>query len=184
MSGLQRGLLVALLLSTLGTLWLYLFTLRQESAGAQASRQPELYIEQPHWRVFAADGRLTRELRAARLEKWAAESRARLIEPRLLLKDGRQARWRAQARSGWIDERRRQLRLEQQVDLQRQAPAAELAVSTDALQFNQTQGLIETDRPVVLTAGNWHFSATGLRAELDRPQLHLQLLGNVRGIHE
>jgi LPS export ABC transporter protein LptC len=179
-SGLQRGLLLAMLLGGLVTLWLNLYTLH--AADTSRHTAPELYIDRPHWQIFDARGRLERELRAARLEKSPADARARLTEPRLELVERDRQRWQADARAGWIDEDRHQLNLEQQVRLQRAAPSGGLTLATETLRIAEGGGLIETDRPVVLTSGNWHFTATGLRAELGRQQL--QLLENVRGIHD
>jgi LPS export ABC transporter protein LptC len=179
-SGLQRGLLLAMLLGGLATLWLNLFTRQADETSRHTA--PELYVDRPHWQIFDAEGRLERELRADRLEKWPADTRARLIEPRLELVDRDRQRWQAGARLGWIDEDRHQLGLQQQVRLQRGAPSGGLTLATETLRIDESGGLIETDRPVVLTSGNWHFTATGLRAELGRQQL--QLLENVRGIHD
>jgi LPS export ABC transporter protein LptC len=72
--------------------------------------------------------------------------------------------------------------LEAAVNLQREAGDSGLVLHTEKLRIDDKGDVIETDRPVVLVSGNWHFSATGLHAELGRQQL--QLLGNVRGIHD
>ncbi len=182
MSGLQRaGLLALLALSLAGAALLYLS--RGDAGAARSAERPDLAIDQPHWRIFNQQGRLTRELRATRLEKWPDDSSARLLAPRLQLSDRRAQRWLALARVGWLDQNR-QLRLEQDVRLQRQPPAAALLLRTERLRLDETAAVVDTDQPVVLTAGNWHFTAIGLRAELDQPQLQLQLLENVRGTHD
>ncbi len=184
MNLLERSLLAGLLiLSLAGGALLYLESTRPEplSAAAGPSR-PDLGIDRPHWRIFDAQGNLGRELWATRLEKWP-DAAARLTLPRLELADRRAQRWQALARTGWLDDGRHLL-LEEDVRLRRQPPADPLQLRTERLRFDETAGRLETDQPVVLTAGNWHFTATGLRAELDRPQLHLQLLENVRGVHD
>lgn len=180
MSDARRSVPAALLLATLAALWLHLHHLDAADERRESAALPDLYIDQPLWRDFNSHGLPQRELSATRLEKWPADSQARLDEPRLLLVDARQQRWSAEARLGWLDEDRHRLRLEQQVRLRREAQDGGLVISTETLQIDEQDGLIESDRAVVLESGNWHFTATGLRAGSGR----LQLLGNVRGIHE
>lgn len=174
----RHGLLAAALAGGLIALWLHLSTLLSGDKPQTPTRRPDLYIDRPEWRSFGEQGDLQRRLSAAKLEKWPSERRTRLLEPHLELVDAGREPWQADARRGWLDDERRQLTLQQQVRLQR----GSLVVTTEALQIGERGGLIETDRPVVLESGNWHFTAIGLRAELGRQQL--QLLENVRGIHE
>lgn len=182
MSNLRRVLLPSVLSGVLATLWLHLASLRAADGIPRTDGQPELSIDRPLWQDFDTDGRLARELAALSLEKWPGENRARLTEPQLQLVDGQQQRWWVQARLGWLDEDEQRLQLEQQVRLQREPQTGGLVVTTETLRIDERDGLIETDQAVVLTSGNWHFTATGLRAALGRQQL--QLLGNVRGIHD
>jgi LPS export ABC transporter protein LptC len=181
-SAYRRPLLAVAVPGGLAALWLHLLTLQAGDMSAPGDGQPELYMEQPQWRSFDRNGLLVRELAAARLEKWPGDSQARLNEPRLQLVDSRQQHWHVEARLGWLDEDRQQLRLERQVRLEREPRRGGLVVTTQALQIGERDGLIETDQAVVLDSGNWHFTATGMRAELGRQQL--QLLGNVRGTHD
>jgi LPS export ABC transporter protein LptC len=182
-SGTPRGLIAATLLTGLAAaLWLHLLTLKAADTAGESARQPDLYIDLPYWQTFDDDGRPERELRAVRLEKWPADSRARLSEPQLVLIDRLRQRWQAAARVGWLDENRQLLQLEQQVRLTREPGNGGLVVTTEALQIGGRGGLIETDRAVVLNSGSWHFTATGLRAEPGRQRL--QLLENVRGTHD
>ena len=182
MSAGRRTLLAAIVSASLAALWLHLLTLQADDTTAPGDGEPELYIEQPQWRSFDRNGGLVRELTAGRLEKWSGDNQARLSEPRLQLVDSRRQHWQAEARLGWLDEDSRLLRLERQVRLEREPRDNGLVVTTQTLQISERDGLIETDRAVVLESGNWHFTATGMRAELGRQQL--QLLGNVRGIHD
>jgi LPS export ABC transporter protein LptC len=176
----RRSVPAALLPGILAALWLHLHNLDATEGRRESAALPDLYIDQPVWRNFDSHGLLQRELRAVRLEKWPADSLARLDQPQLLLVDAQRQRWRAQADLGRLDEDRHRLHLEQQVRLWREAQDGDLVISTETLQINEQNGLIETDRAVVLEAGSWHFTATGLRAEPGR----LHLLGDVRGIHE
>jgi len=105
-----------------------------------------------------------------------------LQEPRLTLVDKRQQLWHASARHGRISETRGALLLEQQVKLLREPENSDLVLNTELLRISDRGDLAETDQPVVLESGSWHVSAQGFRAELGRQQL--ELLGNVRGIHE
>ena len=182
MSGVQRWLLSGTLAAGLVAVWLQLSTRQAANAEDARSDLPDVAIELPVWQLFDDNGTIQHELRAARLEHWPGESQARLIEPRLQVNDIRQQRWQASARSGWIAEDQQHIVLEQQVTLQRDAAERGLVVTTEHLRFGRQGDVIETDRPVVLASGNWHFTASGLHAELGRHQL--QLLGNVRGIHD
>ena len=182
MSKLQRGILFTALLASLVAAGLHMMALQKAGAPGHRSHAPDLYIEQPRWQMFDKTGQLKREMYAGRLEQWPGEARARLTKPRLQLTDGQQQVWRARARHGWIPEDQRSVMLNEQVELRREASNSGLAVTTESLRIADKGDLIETDQPVVLTSGNWHFSATGLRAELGRQQL--ELLGNVRGIHD
>jgi lipopolysaccharide export system protein LptC len=181
-SKLQRGILLTALLASLAAAGLHLMALQTAGTPGHQAHAPDLYIEQPRWRLFDKNGRLNREMRAGRLEQWPGEARARLTEPRLQLTDRQQQIWQATAQHGWIPEDQRSVMLDKQVRLQREPATSGLVVTTERLRIADKGDFIETDQPVVLTSGNWHFSATGLRAELGRQQL--ELLGNVRGIHD
>lgn len=183
MSPIRRAALPAALAAVLATsLWLHLQVRHDAQSTAHRDELPELSVRQPRWQSFDDRGRAVRELRAEILEKRAGENRARLREPRLELIDASGRRWHAEARAGWLDEHDRQLQLEREVTLRREPQPGGLVVNTDALRIGGRDDLIATDRPVVITSGNWHFTATGLRAEPgDR---RLQLLENVRGIHD
>jgi LPS export ABC transporter protein LptC len=180
-SGVQRWILLAALAASLGALWLQLAT-RQAADRESRADLPDIAIEQPFWQLFDERGAARHEVRAARLEQWPGESQARLIEPRLQLTDNRQKRWQATARRGWIPEDQQRIVLEQEVTLQREPAQRGPVITTEQLRIGRQGDVIETDKPVVLASGNWHFSASGLRAELGRQQL--QLLGNVRGTHD
>lgn len=143
---------------------------------------PDFYVEQPHWREFDREGRLSRELHAARVEQWPHEHRARLIEPRLRVSDARQQHWQASAQLGWVPPDRRQLVLEGGVRLSREPENTGPVVTTEQLRIGTRDNVIQTERPVVMVSGKWHFTAAGLQADLGRQQLQLQ--GNVRGIHD
>ena len=134
------------------------------------------------WQQFNHQGETARQLHADRLEQWPGDSTARLQQPRLMLVDSRRQHWHASARNGRISETRATLVLEQQVKLVREPGDSDLVLSTELLRIADQGNLAETDQPVVLESGSWHVSAEGFRAELGNQQL--ELLGNVRGIHE
>ncbi len=182
MSRPQPAILFAIVLVSLAAVGLHLVTLQTTATPANPGKQPDLYIEQPAWQLFDHGGRLHRELRATRLEQWPGEAQARLVQPRLRLTDRQQQVWRARAESGRIADDQHSMVLDRHVRLQREPGDSGPVVTTDKLRIADKGDVIDTDRPVVLTSGNWHFSATGLRAELGRQQL--ELLGNVRGIHD
>ena len=182
MSGVQRGFLLAALAASLAALWLALATRQAADSEGHRAELPDVTIEQPFWQLFDENGAGRHEVHATRLEQWPGEPQARLTEPRLQLTDKRQQRWQAAARRGWIPEDPQSIVLEQQVTLQREPAQEGPVITTQHLRIAREGDLLETDQPVVLTSGNWHFSASGLRAELGRAQL--QLLGNVRGIHD
>ncbi|MCG6866221.1 MAG: LPS export ABC transporter periplasmic protein LptC [Thiogranum sp.] len=178
----QRWFFAATLLAGLASLWLFLSVRQAGDERDGSALLPDFYVEQPRWQVFDEHGLPKRELLARRLEQWPGEDRARLFEPRLRLTDVQQQHWRASAQRGWIAADQRHMVLETAVNLQREAGDGDLVLHTEKLRIDDKGDVIETDQPVVLVSGNWHFSATGLHAELGRQQL--QLLGNVRGIHD
>jgi LPS export ABC transporter protein LptC len=170
------------MVASLAALWLQL-TARQAADGADRhANLPDVAIERPLWQVFDANGGVRHALQAERLEQWPGEAQARLVEPRLALTDQRSQRWTASARRGWISDDQQRIVLEQQVRLQQEPEKAGPVVTTEHLRIARQGDVIETDSPVALASGSWHFTAGGLRAEPGRQQL--QLLGNVRGIHE
>ena len=57
-----------------------------------------------------------------------------------------------------------------------------LHLQTTRLRIDRNGDSVETDEAVVLQAASWHFTATGMRANLGRQRL--ELLAQVRGIHE
>jgi LPS export ABC transporter protein LptC len=154
---------------------------RQDSDINSINRKlPDFYVVSPQWRQFDSRGQLARQLDADRLEHWSS-GHPGLIEPRLLLVDRLARRWLATARRGQFREGQ-SLVLEQQVQLSREPSAAGPVVTSEYLRIADSGDRIETDRAVVIDSGSWHVSASGLRAELG--QRSMQLLGNVRGIHE
>lgn len=175
----QRRVLVIACLACLSIIWLHFYTNQSISTVYGTATLPDFFIEKPMWQQFNSQGEALRQLRADRLEQWPGESDARLQEPRLTLVD---RHWHASARRGRISETRSALLLEQQVKLVREPENNHLVLNTELLRISDRGDLAETDQPVVLESGSWHVSAEGFRAELGRQQL--ELLGNVRGIHE
>lgn len=182
MNKLQRRILLTTLLLGMAAAGLHLMTLQFVDVSGHQAREPDFYIQQPDWQLFDNNGELKHTLQAKRLEQWPGETQARLMQPRLRLIDQQQQVWQARAERGWIPGDQHSLVLEKHVKLQREPVNDGPVVTTERLRIAAKGDVIETDRPVVLTAGNWHFSAIGLRAELGRQQL--ELLGKVRGIHD
>jgi LPS export ABC transporter protein LptC len=180
--GVQRGFLLAALAASVAALGLQLSARQAADADNRRADLPDVAIERPFWQVFDANGSVRHALRADRLEQWPGESQARLVEPRLAFTDARAQRWAASARSGWITDDQQRIVLQRQVTLQRESEKPGLVITTEHLRITRQGDVIESDRPVVLASGSWHFTASGLRAEPGRQQL--QLLGNVRGIHD
>lgn len=166
----------------MASLWLFLQTSQRDSLPAPASQLPEMYINQPRWTLFDAQGRPSRQLHARRLEQWAGEGAARLIQPRLTINDRQQRHWRIQAKSGWIYPQERPVLLEQEVVMQQAPENSGLILETTQLRIDPGKDTVETDAAVVLRTGSWHFTSTGMRADLGQQQL--ELLTQVRGIHE
>jgi LPS export ABC transporter protein LptC len=168
--------------TTAASLWLYLHSSQRDSMPHPASQQAELYIKQPRWVLFDRQGRLSRQLHAQRLEQWAGEDAAHLIQPQLTINDRQQRQWRVHARSGWIYPDNRPFLLEQEVVMHQEPENSGLFLKTTRLHIDRSGDSVETDAPVVLRAGSWHFTSKGMRANLGRQQL--ELLAQVRGIHE
>ncbi|GMQ89626.1 MAG: hypothetical protein BMS9Abin09_1133 [Gammaproteobacteria bacterium] len=174
--------ITALATATVAALWLYLYTGQLENPGSGTSLQPDLYINQPHWTLFDQQGQISKQLHASRLEQWPEEDGARLTAPLLDISDRKQRQWQATARHGRINPDDQSILLEQEVVLQREPDKHGLVIRTSQLRFSQNGDAVETKDEVVLVAGSWHFTATGLRTSLG--QQRLELLNNVRGRHE
>jgi LPS export ABC transporter protein LptC len=149
---------------------------------AAPTAQPELYIRQPRWDQFDAQGRLLRQLRARRAEQWPDERYARLFEPHLDIHDRRQRQWQLSALRGRLPGNGDPLLLRDQVVLHSGDAGKGPVLRTDSLNVARDGTLVETDAAVVLQSGNWHFSADGLRAELGRERI--ELFNRVRGTHD
>jgi LPS export ABC transporter protein LptC len=175
----QRRLLAAVLTACFLGIGLHLNALRETTAPADG---PDFYVEQPSWQVFDRTGRLSRQLEARRLVHESGDARARLVHPRLVLTDGTQHHWRADADAGWLGSDPPALVLEGNVDLRPKSGQNGPVVHTEKLRIDDKDDVIQTDQPVALESGGWHFTAAGLHAELGGQQL--QLLGNVRGTHD
>lgn len=182
MTAYQRRMLTVAAIAGLATAWLHLYTSQTDTTRPGLSAEPDIYIENPVWVQFDSQGELSRQLRADRLEQWHDEPDARLREPRLTLLDSRQQAWNANARKGRISETLAALVLERGVELAREPQPGGLVLRTEQLRIADRGNLVETNQPVVLKSGNWQVSAEGFRAELGNQQL--ELIGNVRGIHE
>ena len=174
--------ITALATATAAALWLYLYTGQLDNHRYGTSLQPDLYISQPHWTLFNQQGQVHRQLHASRLEQWPDEDGARLTEPQLNISDRKQRQWLATARHGRINPDDQSIVLEQEVVLKREPDNHGLVIKTGQLNFIQDGDTVETDDEVVLVAGSWHFTATGLRTSLG--QQRLELLNEVRGRHE
>ena len=164
------------------TLWLFLHGSQRDSAPVSISQLPDLYIDRPRWTLFDQQGHPSRQLHARRLEQWAGEDAARLIQPRLSINDRQQRHWHIAAKTGWISPDERPFLLEQEVTVRQEPANGGLFLQTAQLRIDRSTDTIETESAVVLRAGSWHFTAMGMRANLGRQQL--ELLSQVRGIHE
>jgi LPS export ABC transporter protein LptC len=175
-------MLIGISAATAASLWLYLHSSQRDSMPYPVSQQAELYINQPRWTLFDREGRLSGQLHAQRLEQWAGEEAARLVQPQLYINDRQQRQWRAHARTGWLYPDNRPFLLEQAVVMHQEPENSGLFLETTRLRIERNGDSVETDAAVVLRAGSWHFSAKGMRANLGQQQL--ELLTQVRGIHE
>ena len=178
----QKGVLAGAAVATAASLALQLHASRSVSDPPGVVALPDLYIEQPHWDRFDAQGRLATRLRASRAEQWPGESDTRLIEPQLQIRTLHQGHWLLQAEHGRLAADGGPLRLEQQVVLQPDPTNRGPVLTTGRLTIAAAGDLVETDAPVVLQSANWHFTAGGLRAELGRERI--ELFNRVRGTHE
>ena len=178
----QKGALALAAVATAVSLGLQLHASRSVSDPPAVGALPELYIEEPHWDRFDAQGRLATQLHASRAEQWPGEPDTRLIEPQVQIRTSHQGHWLLQAERGRLAADGGSLLLEQQVVLRPGAANQGPVLSTGRLNIAATGDLVETDAPVVLQSANWHFTAGGLRAELGRERI--QLFNRVRGTHE
>ena len=169
-------------MATAASFWLYMHTGQRDSMPYAAAQQADLTIRQPSWTLFDRQGKVFRQLHAQRLEQWAGEEAARLIQPQLSFKDRQQRHWRVHARSGRIYPDNRPFLLEQEVVMHQEPENSGLVLTTTRLRIEHKGDSVETDAPVVLRAGNWRFTSTGMRANLAQQQL--ELLAQVRGIYE
>ena len=85
-------------------------------------------------------------------------------------------------RQGRLDPDKGSILLEKQVVLHREPQTGGLTLSTARLHIAEQGDRVETDAPVELQAGSWHFTAKWLRSSLGGQRL--ELLEQVRGIHE
>ncbi len=164
------------------SLWLFIQTSQWDSKSGQSSQGPELFIEQPRWKLFDGQGRVSRWLNARRLEQWAGEEAARLIQPQLRIQDRQERQWRIEASYGRIYPDGKPFLLEQDVVLQQEPGNNGLTLKTERLSIAGSGASLETDAAVVLQRGSWHFTSNGMRANLDQQQL--ELFTRVRGRHE
>jgi LPS export ABC transporter protein LptC len=178
----QKGILGLAAVAAAASLWLQLHASHNGPAHPATAALPDLYIEQPHWDRFDPEGRIATQLQASRAEQWPGEQHTRLVEPQLEIRDLHQRHWQLQAGRGRLSADGGPLLLEQQVVLRRETGSDGPVLTTERLNIAADGDLVETDAPVVLRSGNWHFSAGGLRAELDRESI--ELFNQVRGIHE
>lgn len=178
----QKGTLAVAAVATAASLGLQLHTSRSVSDPRGVGALPDLYIEQPHWDRFDAQGRLAAQLQASRAERWPGESDTRLIEPQLEIRTPHQGHWLLRAERGRMAAHGGPLLLEQQVVVRPGAASQGPVLTTGRLNIAAAGDLMETDAPVVLQSANWHFTAGGLRAELGRQRI--QLFNRVRGTHE
>ena len=182
MSRLSSWLLTAIAMATAASYWLYIHTGQRDSVPYAAAQKADLTIRQPRWTLFDGQGDIATQLHAQRLQRWAGEQAARLIQPRLSIWDQQQRLWRVHARSGRIYPANQPLLLEQEVIMRQEPETDGLLLQTTRLRIDRNGDSVETDEAVVLPAGSWHFTATGMRANLGRQRL--ELLAQVRGIHE
>jgi LPS export ABC transporter protein LptC len=181
-SSARRWALIATLMMTAGTLWFSLHSSRIQLTAPGHAQLPELYAEEPGWYLFNRYGQLEKHVQARRLEQWPGQEAAYLIEPRIQLRDQQQGQWHTQARQGWFYPDHRPIVLEKQVVLTRQAGGSGLVMKSAQLRIADSGDRVETDKPVVLQTGSWHFTSDGLRADLGAQRL--ELLERVRGTHE
>jgi len=178
----HKGTLAVAALATAASLGLQLHASRGVSDPPGVSALPDLYIEQPRWDRFDAQGRLATQLRASRAEQWRGEPDTRLIRPQLQIRTPHQGRWLLQAERGRLAADGGPLLFEQLVVL-RPGPASRgPSLTTGRLNIAADGDSMETDTPVVLRSANWHFTAGGLRAEVGRERI--ELFNRVRGTHE
>jgi len=178
----RGGTLALVAAATAASFWLQLQARRDAANPPGWASRPESYIEQPRWEQFDEQGRRVRQLQARRAEQWSGEPHARLIEPRLTLRDGQQRDWQFQAALGHLSAEGGALSLQQQVVLRPLLASQGPVLTTERLDVGRQGDLVETDAPVVLQSRNWHFSAGGLRAALGGDRI--ELFNRVRGTHE
>lgn len=182
MNRLRSGALALAAVATAASFWLLLDAGHKAAGAPGSAARPDSYIEQPRWQQFDDQGRRVRQLQARRAEQWSGEPHARLIEPRLTLRDGQQRHWHLQAAHGRLSTEGGPLSLQQQVVLRPLRDGRGPVLTTERLDIGREGDLVETDAPVVLQSGNWHFSAGGLRAALGGDRI--ELFNRVRGTHE
>jgi lipopolysaccharide export system protein LptC len=162
--------------------WLPLSGVAGQDRSSEARQHPDLYIEQPRWELFDASGKPAQRLQAQRLEQRAGEPDARLVAPRMQLTDARKRHWRVRSERGRLSADGDSLHLQRRVSLHPAAASDGPHLNTERLSIATRENRLETDAPVVLKSGAWHYRAGGLRIDLDGRRI--EMLNRVEGLHD
>lgn len=155
-----------------------------ETALVENPAQPDFFMENSHITMLNPDGSVRYELTSERATHRANEDRTRLDEPHLLyFREDEQEPWSVTSRTGWITEGGDRVQLHDDVLLKQQIPGEPVSeMTTSALTVFPARDYAETDRDVRIEAASGVTTATGMHVYFQDGRM--QLLSNVRGIHE
>ena len=146
--------------------------------------RPDYTMTGLHTRRFDAQGRMIRDLRAERLDHYADARGSLMQQPRLETRTALGKPWRIAAEEGQAPPEQDRVLLRRNVRISREASLNNeaLELRTEALHVLPEQNYAETEAPAELRGEGMVTTGTGLKAWLDKEQLHL--LSDVRGQYE
>lgn len=146
--------------------------------------QPDFFMENSQITMLNPDGTVSYELTSRRATHLANEDSTRLEAPNLLYyRADEQQPWLVTSRTGWITEGGDRVQLNDDVLLKQEIPDEPVSqMTTSALTVFPSRDYAETDQDVRIEAVSGVTTATGMHVYFQDGRL--QLLSNVRGLHE
>jgi lipopolysaccharide export system protein LptC len=132
--------------------------------------------------VLNDDGVLAFTVTAPRLAKHPQLDTLAIDAPRFRMFDGKRNEWRASARTGWVRDDAKELRLTGDVDAERiaSATAGAVAIASEQLTALLDENRITSDTAVTIRQAGSILRGIGLRADLDTDRFLLEQKVSVR----
>ncbi len=163
-------------------------TILQESGLAQPSYHPDIdfYALNSHTVKYLSNGQRHYELTANKVEHLKSTDVSLLTQPDLHVyrtPDGKESPWHARSERGEVSSEATSVELIDKVRVERaDAEGRPLILTTTRLTIEPDKNYAQTAQPVRIEAFEGVTTATGMKAFMDKSQMHL--LSNVRGLHE